>query len=242
MLDLRLVRVHDHAPEHVGGRAGAVGQPARHQPARARLGDGHGPHRRPREQPGHDLVDGRPVTGEDPLAEAIHHRRLQSPVVVRRSRLEDRGDLELAAAQAGGDLQRLQRDVRLTEQTRELGLGHTGDPHDALLERARAREHVLQGRRGQRVLPHRLQLAGRTREHDHRRRRREPPARARCRRARAPAHPRGRAPACARPRACPPRWSPGTAPAAARRSPTRALRERDRARAGATRKQRPPRR
>ena len=105
--------VDDQAAEHVRRGARALGQPAGQQARRCTtrptaIGAG------PVEQQRRDLlVDRGPVVGEQGVAVALAQRRPRSARVGRLGRrLVARGDLDLAAAQAGRDLQALEVHAR----------------------------------------------------------------------------------------------------------------------------------
>ena len=128
---LRLVRVDDDAAQHVGRGARPLGQPPRQQPAGARLGDRDRAQRRAAQQRRDLLVDRRAVLGEQlggvARADEVDERR----VGVLSARLVQRRDLDLAAPQAGRDLQRREVEPRLLGDDERLGDLRLGDPRSA---------------------------------------------------------------------------------------------------------------
>ena len=160
-------------------------------------------HRRPAQQRRDLLVDRRAVLGEQRVARGARATSSTKRVVgVLAAGLVARRDLDLAAAQAGRDLERASRSTPVAlGDAQRLGDLRLGDPEQPQRSPARTsvapRERRAQRRRSARaVRPHRLQLARRPGQHDHRRAvRRRPaarrPARARSRPARAPSRPRG---------------------------------------------------
>ena len=84
-----------------------------------------------------------------PLAQ----RRLERRIRGRRRRREDRRHLELAAPQAGRDLQRQRVGVELAQRRRDLRLGQREEAQDPLLQRPGARQQLAQRRRRDRVAP-----------------------------------------------------------------------------------------
>ena len=230
--DLGLVGVDDEPAQHVGRGAREVGQPARHQPAGARLGG--------RDRPARRAAARRPRRSSrrpsENSASPWRARSAASKRVVRRlgGGREDGRDLELAAAQAGRDLQRSSGvGLELAQRRRDLGSGQrrrgAGSAARACPRRPAASRS---GAVATAARPHRLQLARRPGQHDDQRptapARRSP---ARSRPARAPSRPRARAPACGCPRASrssspptpraqPRRRSPRSAPPAPGRAPS----------------------
>ena len=118
-------------PGHVRRRARAFGQPRGHQPAGARLGHGDRPRRRPAQQRRHLLVDRGAVVGEQRVAVAGAHLAGQPLVDVRGRRLVAGDHLQLAAAQAGGDLQAIELHARFLGRPQCRGQLGLGDPEHA---------------------------------------------------------------------------------------------------------------
>ena len=153
-------------------------------------------------------------------------RRARAPRTPRRppraSRLVARHDLDLAAPQAGRDLQPLERHALALGRAQRLGDLRLGDPEQAQHPppvRRRARERRAQRRGLHRRRPHRLQLARRARQHHDGRARSRParaarPAPARSRPARGSSRPAGPPPACG----CSPGSPPCRGPASVWRS------------------------
>ncbi len=84
-------------------------------------------------------------------------------------RLPARDHLDLAATQAGGDLQRVQVDPRLARSVQRRGDLRLGDPEQPQHLGAVGRvtgDRGLQQRAAPRALPHRLELSRRPRQHD----------------------------------------------------------------------------
>jgi hypothetical protein len=102
----------------------------------------------------------------------LAHEVRECRILRRRRRLEARDDLDLAAAQAGRDLEVAERDAALGGEAQRLGDLRLGDPeqaqHPALVTRRaahRGREGLGLGRRR----PQRLQLARRSGQYHDRR-------------------------------------------------------------------------
>ncbi len=164
--DLGLVRVDDDPAGEIGRGARQLGQPRRHQAAGARLRDRDHP---PRRQRRHLRVDRRPVAREQQLAVPLRDEVDQRRVRRLASRLVPRRDLDLAAAQAGRDLERLERHTRLlgrAERVRDLGLGQPVQAHDPAQVRPRARDRRAERAGPDGLRPHLVELARRAGEHD----------------------------------------------------------------------------
>ncbi len=183
-----------------------------------------------------------------PRADEVH----QGVVLPLRGGLEARRDLDLAAPQAGRDLQPIERQSRRVappERPGDLGLGQPVEPHDLPPVLPRAGDRGPERAGGHRRLPHRPQLVGRPGQHDDGRPGRarvapprghdEPGRGSRPGRARSPRP--GSPPACGSRAAPHPRrgrasaasaaaGSPRSAPPAPRRAPSRARRSARRAR------------
>ena len=99
-----LVGIDHQSAQHVGRRAGQIGQPAGEQAGRARLGgrDGQFPGE---QRVGDDLVDRAPVEREDRRRVGRRDHRLEAVVVGLARGAVPGDDLELALAQAGRDLE-----------------------------------------------------------------------------------------------------------------------------------------
>ena len=200
--DLGLVRVHDHAAEQVRRRArrGRSGAPASSPPV-------HDSATATVRAAGRSSAATCSSTVEPSSREQLRRpwrARMNSSergVVACAARLVPRRDLDLAAAQAGRDLERRERRGPPARRPRsvfgDLGLG---DPDTAAgspaVRRSRRRPPRANGVGRARGLPHRLKLARRPGQHHDRRavgavRRRRRPAPARSRPARAPSRPAG---------------------------------------------------
>lgn len=98
-----LVGVADYATHDVVGRSGAFGESCRQQPRGAGLRGGDLP---PGQQPRDQVVDGGTVFGVELMAVLVPQRLRELLIRARGGRLIACDHLDLAAAQAGGDLQR----------------------------------------------------------------------------------------------------------------------------------------
>ena len=170
MRHLRLVRVHDHAAEHVGRRARPVGQPRRHQPARARLG--RPPPSAPAARaaaPRRSRRSSTPSRENTRVAEPLDARRLHERVVPPRGRREDRRDLELAPPQAGRDLERTTT-PRPRARAASARARTPARPTIRMIRCSSVAAHAparpAPAGVPTAVLPHRLQLARRAGQHD----------------------------------------------------------------------------
>ena len=165
-LGLGLVRIRDHPTLEVLGRPGALGQATRQQPSRAGLGHGH----RAPVEPFHDhIADRLPRLAVGPAPEALLDpgaQRLRG--LLGALAVADVGD-QLAAAQAGGDLQRPQVGLLLdlAQGLGQLGLGHAEHADREALVGLGSVEDLARRRNRQRLWPHPVQLARRARQHDH---------------------------------------------------------------------------
>ncbi len=163
---LRLVRVGDDAAAHICRGTRWLRQPRRQQPGRAGFAQ---PDRPAAEQFGELLVDRRPVLGEDEpavgLAESLEQRLVELLVGLVAADVDD----DLRSPQAGGYLEGREVDVLLdlAQRLGERGLGDAEHPDRGLDERLGAIQDRGHRRRGERLLPHRLQLPGRAGQHDH---------------------------------------------------------------------------
>ena len=166
------------------GRARALGQARRQQPGGARLGRARSG--RPASRCSDLVVDARAVLREDlapvPLAQ---ERRASASYAPAAARLEARDHLDLAAPQAGGDLELVEaldpRPRRRAASSASPDSGQPEHPHHRLLVRRSARRSPrCTGSLATAVAPHRLQLARRPGQHHHRRRARARPRPAPC--------------------------------------------------------------